>query len=70
MPDTILDFPTYLFLTGLFFAIVVFIGLMRGGGGGPPRSGMPGIANKIQLLSAVLGILSFVMQVMQWLDIM
>lgn len=69
MPDTILGFPAYLFLTALFFAIVIVVGLLRGGGGGHPRSGTPGIGNKIQLASAVLGILSFVMQVMQWLDL-
>jgi hypothetical protein len=68
MPDTILGFPAFLFLTALFFAIVISVGLIRGGGGGPPRSGTAGIGNKIQLISAVLGILSFFMQVMQWLD--
>lgn len=64
---------TYVFgLLGILcFALVILIGLIRGRsyGGKAPRARSGGIGSVIQMLSAVLGILAFVMQILQWLKI-
>jgi len=71
VPTAIFGLPLYLGLAILFFALVFLIGLIRGRsyGGKAPRAGSGGIGGKIQMLSAVFGILSFVMQILQWFKI-
>jgi hypothetical protein len=71
MPSTLYGVPLYLGLAILFFVLVFAIGLVRGRShkGTVPRAASGGIGSTLQLISAVLGILSFLMQVLQWLKI-
>lgn len=71
MPSSLFGLPLYLALAIVFFALVVLIGLARGrsAGGAAPRAERGGFGSTLQMISAVLGILSFVMQVLQWLKI-
>lgn len=71
VPSYVFGLPLYLGLAILCFALAILIGLIRGGsyGGKAPRARSGGIGSVIQMLSAVLGILSFAMQVLQWLKI-
>ena len=74
MPTSIYGVPIFLAVAVFFFAAAVVIGMMRGGwrhkvpegGPVPMRSGGGGM---LQTLAAILGITSFVMQVLQWLKI-
>jgi hypothetical protein len=70
MPSTLYGVPLYLGLAILFFVLVFAIGLIRGRSHGTaPRAASGGLGSTLQLISAVLGILSFAMQVLQWLKI-
>ena len=71
MPSTLYGVPLYLGLAILFFVLVLVIGLIRGRShrGTAPRAASGGFGGTLQLISAVLGILSFLMQVLQWLKI-
>jgi hypothetical protein len=71
VPSTILGLPLYLGLAILFFVLVFLIGLARGGShtGTAPRAAAGGLGSKLQMISAVFGILSFVMQILQWLKV-
>jgi hypothetical protein len=64
--------PIYLAVTIVCFLIVIALGVMRGGlrrrpAGGPAPMRAQG--NMLQTVSAILGIVSFFMQVLQWLNI-
>jgi hypothetical protein len=71
VPSTLYGVPLYLGLAILFFVLVLVIGLIRGRAhrGTAPRAARGGLGSTLQLISAILGILSFVMQVLQWLKI-
>jgi hypothetical protein len=72
MPDTILGLPFYLAIAIASFLIVILIGLLRGGlrsGGGDRAVPKSAAQSPLQTLAAIVGILSFVMQVLQWLKL-
>lgn len=71
MPDSLFGVPLYLGLALLFFALVILIGLIRGrlSGGKAPRAASGGFGSKLQMISAIFGIRSFAMQLLQWLKI-
>jgi uncharacterized iron-regulated membrane protein len=73
MPSSIYGVPIYLAFAIVCFIVVVIAGLARGGwrqrtpeGGPVPMRGQGGM---LQTIAAILGILSFVIQVLQWLKI-
>ena len=69
MPAGIFGIRTYLTIALVCLALVVVIGLTRRGGGSAPRASHGGIGQTIQLISAILGIVSFVIQIAQWLKV-
>ena len=70
VPDYAFGVPLYLALTILFFGAVILIGpSVAARLGTAPRAGTGGLGGKLQMISAVFGILSFAMQVLQWLHI-
>jgi hypothetical protein len=80
VPSTIFGLSSYLVVAIACLALVLLIGALRGGLSqkqharglgvtGPPRAAAAGLGGAIQMLASVLGILSFAMQVLQWLKI-
>jgi hypothetical protein len=73
MPSSIYGVPIYLAVALVSFVVVIVMGLVRGGWrqraptGGPVRMRA---RSMLQTVAAILGIVSFVMQDLQWLKIM
>ena len=67
MPSEILGLPTYLAIAIGCFIVVILLGVIRGGrgGSGAERSA----SNPLQTIAAIAGLLSFAMQVLQWLQL-
>jgi hypothetical protein len=75
MPSAFYGVPSFLAITIACFAVVVVIGLARGGWGRRGSTGAPVPRsaqgnNMLQTIAAILGIVSFVIQILQWLKIM
>jgi hypothetical protein len=71
MPTELLGIPIYLAAAIVFLIVAVAIGLLRGGAVQrremPAKSGAPRL--DLQTISAILGIVSFALQVLQWFKI-
>jgi hypothetical protein len=71
VPTNLFGIPIYLAAAILFLLVAVAIGLLSGRtrkrDETPTRSGTPRL--DLQTISAVLGIVSFVLQILQWLKI-
>ena len=71
VPADLFGLPVYLAAGILFLVVAVAIGLLRGGAGTrgemPAKSGAPRL--DLQTISAILGIASFALQILQWLKI-
>jgi hypothetical protein len=71
VPTELFGIPIYLAAAILFLIVAVAIGLLRGGAAGrremPAKSGAPRL--DLQTIAAILGIVSFALQVLQWLKI-
>ncbi len=70
MSSTILGLPFYLAIAIASFLLVIVIGLIQGrlrSGGGDRTAPRAASQSPLQTLAAIVGILSFVMQVLQWL---
>jgi hypothetical protein len=71
VPADLFGIPIYLAAAILFIVAAVAIGLLRGGTAGrremPAKGGAPRL--DLQTISAILGIVSFALQILQWLKI-
>lgn len=67
MPGEIFGVPIYLAIAIACLVVVVSLGLIRGGGeAGADRSA----SSPLQTIAALAGLLSFAMQILQWLKLM
>jgi hypothetical protein len=71
VPTELFGIPIYLAAAILFLILAVAIGLLRGGAVSrrelPAKSGA--FRLDLQTISAILGIVSFALQVLQWLKV-
>jgi hypothetical protein len=71
VPTELFGIPIYLVAAILFLLVAAAIGLLRGGTSerGEARARSAAFRLDLQTISAILGIVSFALQILQWLKI-